>query len=74
VTNHERVGRALELLKAGLGPSVERELRNTRKSTPSMAGASAPPGRSVGVTDACFEAAGGLLRDRVAGYSVTGLA
>jgi hypothetical protein len=27
-TNHERVGKALELLKAGLGPFVERELKN----------------------------------------------
>ena len=26
-TNHERVGKSLELLKAGLGPFVERELR-----------------------------------------------
>src|SRR5437763_16640475 len=28
ITNHERVGKALELLKAGLGPFVERELKN----------------------------------------------
>lgn len=28
ITNHERVGKALELLKAGLGPFVEREMRN----------------------------------------------
>jgi predicted AAA+ superfamily ATPase len=27
-TNHERVGKALELLKAGLGPFVERELKS----------------------------------------------
>src|SRR5262249_32255644 len=27
-TNHERVGKAIELLKAGLGPFVERELKN----------------------------------------------
>ena len=26
-TNHERVGKALELLKAGLGPFVDREIR-----------------------------------------------
>src|ERR1700686_1943608 len=26
-TNHDRVGKALELLKAGLGPFVERELK-----------------------------------------------
>src|SRR5690349_2581104 len=31
ITNHERVGKALELLKAGLGPFVERELRNVYK-------------------------------------------
>src|SRR6266508_1953297 len=29
ITNHERVGKALDLLKAGLGPFVERELRST---------------------------------------------
>ena len=28
VTNHERVGKAMELFKAGLGPFVERELKN----------------------------------------------
>jgi putative DNA methylase len=28
IINHERVGKALELLKAGLGPFVERELKN----------------------------------------------
>ena len=28
ITNHERVGKALELLKAGLGPFVERELKS----------------------------------------------
>jgi len=28
-TNHERVGKALELLKSGLGPFVERELRSS---------------------------------------------
>ena len=27
ITNHERVGKALELLKAGLGPFVEREIK-----------------------------------------------
>ena len=34
ITNHERVGKALELLKAGLGPFVEREIKGaigTRK-------------------------------------------
>ncbi|HEX3532460.1 MAG TPA: Swt1 family HEPN domain-containing protein, partial [Thermoanaerobaculia bacterium] len=30
-TNHERVGKALDLLKAGLGPFVERELASTYK-------------------------------------------
>ena len=29
ITNHERVGKALELLKAGLGPFAEREFANT---------------------------------------------
>jgi hypothetical protein len=27
ITNHERVGKALEQLKAGLGPFVEREIK-----------------------------------------------
>ena len=27
ITNHERVGKALELLKEGLGPFVEREFK-----------------------------------------------
>src|ERR1700694_4924628 len=31
ITNHERVGKALELLKSGLGPFVERELASTYK-------------------------------------------
>jgi len=31
ITNHERVGKALELLKAGLGPFVEREMKSTYK-------------------------------------------
>lgn len=31
VTNHERVGKALELLKNGLGPFVQREITNTYK-------------------------------------------
>ncbi|MHB8519216.1 MAG: Swt1 family HEPN domain-containing protein [Limisphaerales bacterium] len=29
VTNHERVGKALEMLTAGLRPFVERELKST---------------------------------------------
>ena len=28
ISNHDRVGKALELLKAGLGPFVEREFKN----------------------------------------------
>ena len=28
ITNHERVGKALDLLKAGLGPFIERELKS----------------------------------------------
>ncbi len=31
ITNHERVGKAMELLKGGLGPFVERELKNVYK-------------------------------------------
>jgi predicted AAA+ superfamily ATPase len=31
ITNHERVGKAMELLKAGLAPFVERELRSVYK-------------------------------------------
>ena len=30
-TNHDRVGKAMELLKSGLGPFVERELKSTCK-------------------------------------------
>jgi predicted AAA+ superfamily ATPase len=29
ITNHDRVGKALELLKSGLGPFVDREFKNT---------------------------------------------
>ena len=32
ITNSERVGKAMELLKAGLGPFVEREIKNTYKT------------------------------------------
>lgn len=28
ITNHERIGKALDLLKAGLAPFVEREFKN----------------------------------------------
>ncbi|MBU1208887.1 MAG: DUF499 domain-containing protein [Proteobacteria bacterium] len=31
ITNHERVGKALELLRSGLGPFVQREIMNTYK-------------------------------------------
>lgn len=31
VTNHDRVGKSLELLKAGIGPFIEREFRNVYK-------------------------------------------
>ena len=32
ITNHERVGKALELLKAGLAPFVEREVKGAIES------------------------------------------
>ena len=32
ITNHERIGKALDLLKAGLGPFVEREIRGALES------------------------------------------
>ena len=32
ITNHERVGKALDLLKAGLGPFVDREVRGALES------------------------------------------
>lgn len=32
ITNHERVGKALELLKAGLGPFLEREIKSAVES------------------------------------------
>ena len=31
ITNHDRVGKAMELLKGGLGPFVEREFKSTCK-------------------------------------------
>ena len=31
ITNHERIGKALELLKAGLGPFVDREMQSAIK-------------------------------------------
>jgi len=31
ISNHERVGKAMELLKGGLGPFVEREFKSTCK-------------------------------------------
>lgn len=34
ITNHERVGKALELLRQGLGPFIERELDNTYHDNP----------------------------------------
>ena len=34
ITNHERVGKALELLKDGLRPFVERELKARASTTP----------------------------------------
>jgi hypothetical protein len=42
-TNHERVGKALDLLKDGLGPFVEREFRSTYGDR-----AAAETGRFVG--------------------------
>jgi len=43
VSNHERVGKAMELLKGGLGPFVEREFKNVYKER-----ASAETGRFLG--------------------------
>jgi predicted AAA+ superfamily ATPase len=43
VTNHERVGKAMELLKSGLGPFVERELVNAYRER-----ASTEAGRFMG--------------------------
>ncbi|MFZ1058063.1 MAG: Swt1 family HEPN domain-containing protein, partial [Candidatus Rokuibacteriota bacterium] len=38
ITNHERVGKALELLKSGLGPFVEREMKSAyRDNAPAQA-------------------------------------
>ena len=34
ITNHERVGKAMELLKAGLGPFVEREIKDVESRKP----------------------------------------
>ena len=38
ITNQERVGKALDLLKAGLGPFVEREVKNALKNGRAVAG------------------------------------
>jgi predicted AAA+ superfamily ATPase len=43
ITNHERVGKAMELLKAGLSPFVEREFRSTYQD-----GAAAKASRFLG--------------------------
>ena len=32
ITNHERVGKALDLLRGGLGPFVEREIKGAIES------------------------------------------
>ena len=32
ITNHERVGKSLDLLKAGLGPFVDREVKGALES------------------------------------------
>ena len=46
ITNHERVGKALELLKSGLGPFIAREFSKPVVSF--IAGQTAPPGRRMG--------------------------
>ena len=43
ITNHERVGKAMELLKTGLGPYVEREFKSLYKDR-----ASSEVGRFLG--------------------------
>ena len=35
-TNHDRVGKAMELLKGGLGPFVEREFKSTVMQGPGL--------------------------------------
>ena len=45
ITNHERVGKAMELLKSGLGPFVEREFKSMFTRTAAAAEASTLPGR-----------------------------
>ena len=44
ITNHDRVGKAMELLKGGLGPFVEREFKSIYKDR-AAAEVSAVPGR-----------------------------
>jgi len=48
VTNHERIGKALELLKNGLGPFVERESKLCPMKRPALSwtGLPAMPGGS----------------------------
>ncbi len=33
ITNHDRVGKAMELLRQGLGPFIAREFQNSYKET-----------------------------------------
>ena len=53
ITNHERVGKALELLKAGLGPFAEREFANTYQTKAQsqaalFSGRGSPAGQEAG--------------------------
>ena len=63
ITNQERVGKALELLKAGLAPFVEREVKSAMKNGQSVSAVQAmaedPIVRDKPITQwdsACFEA------------------
>ena len=58
ITNHERVGKALELLKAGLAPFVDREFKSIYKD-----GAMAEAARFLGQGTLTVEAETYLIRE-----------
>jgi len=73
ITNHERVGKALELLKSGLGPFVEREITSLDKDRAPRLGGKAADRRlsATGGRDRKDEAAS-TRRRAVTGDCVVG--
>ena len=67
MTNHERVGKALDLLKSGLGPFIERELTSVYKDRAlAEARRLLPASVSVSVPDANSNVASTGRRERFA--------